>query len=198
LASLRGGIFLWGAQMPQRDDLEFNKFDDHHGGKFPAVRMVTDAHSHINSGRSFMVGDIFLAIPNDGVAEGLFQLTNEMHGFLIASSQGDFEVRIFEDPTFSNAGTPMTILNKKRDSNKVSGTTVTHTPTLTDDGLALPPAFIVGGTGGNASGGQGDSFSSEIIFAAGKTYLFRLVNKSGQAATMMGRLEWYEPDAAAP
>lgn len=184
--------------MPHRDDLELNKFDDHHDGKFPASRIVTDAHSHINSGRAFMVGDIFYAIPNNGVAEGIFQLTNEIHAFLNVASQGDFEIHIFEDVTFSAAGTAMTIFNKNRNADQVSGAVVTHTPTITADGTEFPPTFVPGGTGGNSIGNQSDSFSSEIIFAAGKSYLFRIKNTSGQAAIMMGRLEWYEPDAVAP
>lgn len=184
--------------MTAINDLEYNKFDDHHDGRFPAVRTVTDAHSNINSGKAFMVGDIFTGIANDGSAEGLFQATNEMHGFLQAASQGDFEIRIFEEPTFSAAGTAMTVLNKNRNSSIASGTTVTHTPTLTDDGTPFPPAFVAGGSGGNAAGAQSTAFLGEIIFKANTNYLFRLINKSGQAATMMGRLEWYEPDAVAP
>lgn len=185
--------------MAHREDLEFRKFDQSHVGVFAPVTTVTEAHYAINNGIGFMVGDIFEGIANDGEAVGLIQVgDNEIHAFLNVASQGDFYVRMYEAPTVTAVGTALTIFNKNRESVIVSGVTVTHTPTVSANGTELPPAFIHGGTGGNAQGGQGDNFSSEIVLARNKNYLFKLINKSGGAATMMGRLEWYEPDLLLP
>jgi len=180
-----------------REDFELEKFHTHHEGGLVFIQIVDSGHAHINNGFGFVVGDIFYAVADEGVAEGLFQVTNQMHINLSVVSQGDCEIRVFENPTFSAAGTAMTIFNKNRESNKVSGATVTHTPTLTDDGTELTPTFVAGGTGGNATGGQGENFAGESILKAGNNYLFRIINKSGQARTIGARLVWYEPEAVA-
>ena len=182
----------------QRDDAELAKFSQHHEGGLILVNTIGSTHTHINNGFGFVVGDIFYAIPDDGVAEGLFQVANQMHMNLSVISQGDCEVRIFENPIWSNVGVAMDIFNKNRESNKVSGATVTHTPVLTDDGTELTPTFIVGGTGGNAAGGEGENFAGETVLKAGNNYLFRIINKSGQARTIGARLVWYEPEVVAP
>ena len=182
----------------QRDDAELAKFHQHHEGGLIFSQIIPSDHAHINEGFGFVVGDIFYAIPDDGVAEGLFQISNEMHMHLNVVSQGDCEVRVFENPIFSAAGTPMTVFNKNRSSDKVSGATVTHTPTLTNDGTELTPLFVAGGSGGNASGGEGENFAGETVLKADNNYLFRIINKSGQARTIGARLAWYEPKAAAP
>lgn len=184
--------------MPHRDDAELAKFEASNGfgDGLVSVRIVNIEHSVINNGAAFQVGDIFEGIANDGVAEGLFQVTNEMHVVLQVVSVGDCYLRIFENPTFSAAGTPMTIFNKNRTSTKPSGNTVTHTPTLTDDGTELTPTFIPGGSGGTATSAQTVGFAGEAILKAGNDYLFRIINKSGQARTIGAKLEWYEPALA--
>ena len=178
------------------NDLEHSKFEESGADGLVSSRIINIEHSVINNGASFQVGDIFYAIPDDGVAEGLFQIANEMHVVLEVVSVGDCELRIFENPEFSNAGTAMTIFNKNRTSIKTSGNTVTHTPTLTDDGTELTPTFIAGGSGGTATSAQTLGFAGELILKAGNDYLFRIINKSGQARTIGAKLEWYEPALA--
>ena len=75
---------------------------------------------------------------------------------------------------------------------------MSHTPAGTGDGTELPPAFMAGGSGGNAQGGQSDSFGREWILNGTKKYLIRVINVSGLSTAISANIEWYEPSAVAP
>lgn len=181
--------------MPQRNDLELAKFDQYSDY---AVRVIETDHARVHEGVSFIAGGLFTGIANNAVVEFLIQSASIIHFLPNVSVSGDAEVYLFEDTTFSAAGTPVTKFNKNRNSTKVSDAVITHTPTITADGTQFPPNFIPGGHGGIAIGGEDGGYSREIISAIGKVYLLRIKNVSGIAATICPKIEWYEPSAVAP
>lgn len=181
--------------MPQINDLEHKKFEQYSDY---AVRIVDTVHVRIHEGKSFIAGGIFNGIANNASIEFLVQVVNVMHAIADISVSGDCEIHMFENPTWSDVGISAPSFNKNRNSLVVTGATLTHSPTITDDGTEFPPNFIPGGSGGNALGGQGKGFESEMLFKPGNSYLLRVTNVSGVAATICPKIEWYEPAATVP
>lgn len=181
--------------MPHVDDLELGKFELFSNY---ASRVILTEHARIHEGKAFSAGLYNAALGNNASIEILIQPVNAMHMIFGASAGGDCEVHRFEGTTFSAAGGALTAFNKNRFSLIESGATITSAPTLTVDGTELPPGFIPGGFGGNATGGQDGGYEREMILNSTEVYLFRLTNISGISAPANSIIEWYEPAAVAP
>jgi len=180
--------------MPQRDDMELAKFEEHSDY---AMRTIETEHAWIHKGNGFVAGNLNLAVANNASVEILVESANSMHALVQVAGGGDLIVRFFEDTT-KTVGTPLTVFNKNRYSSIVSGAAISHTPTGSGDGTEFPPALVAGGSGGNAQGGQSDSFGREWILNGTKKYLMRITNISGVSVAISANLEWYEPEAVAP
>lgn len=161
-----------------------------------ASSVITIIHEHqkVHEGRYFSGGVYNAALADTASIEILIQTGDQaFHTKLEASASGDTLIYIFEDTTFSAAGTAVTMSNHNRDSVKAFDGTVTHTPTLTTDGTQLNGvSFIAAGT--KHTGGGGDfGFSNEYILAPNTDYLFRITNVSGGAIKIAASVEGYLP-----
>jgi hypothetical protein len=103
---------------------------------------------------------------------------------------------LYEDTTFSVAGTPVVPRNRNRFSSNVSDATVTHGPTITLVGTTLFVGFIPAGSGNKPPAGDLSSFE-EWILLPNTVYLLRLVNNLENSATPATvSVNFYEPGAA--
>jgi hypothetical protein len=87
-------------------------------------------------------------------------------------------------------GTPITAINKNRNSLITSQSAALSNPTVTTLGTPILSQILIGGEGKKAGGGAVGS--SDLILKPLTTYLFRLtnVNSTDHAAEIV--LEWYE------
>lgn len=115
------------------------------------------------------------------------------HTVFDVSAGGDCEVFLYEGTTTSDVGTAMSEVNLNRASTRTSGTTVTHTPTVSAVGVQLTNYWIPGGTGPKSGGGGSTPRpGTEWIFDKGETYLIRTTNRAGAAKPVGVVIEWYE------
>jgi hypothetical protein len=166
--------------------------DDHVG----ALIQIVSAHHLIHHGLRFTASRS-AAIGDGQSVEYLIRCANvskEFHMQVIAANSRACTIFFFENPTVVAEGTPVTVLNRNRDSAESANITLFHTPTLGGDGTALQTEQV-GTTGGSAIPGvQRDT--DEWNLKANEDYLVRLTNAGGGAGTATVRFEWYEiPDA---
>ena len=161
-----------------------------------ANQLVTiDAvHHRIHEGSLFSTGASAAALSNSGSLEFLIQTpaapsSIHLRGTVTLGGDGNFS--FFEGTTFSAAGTAAGAVDHNRTTANTANGTFTHTPTLTDDGTQLFYSEILGGTGGNAVGGNVSSFK-EWILAPSTNYLLRLTNTSGQARVAIISIDFYD------
>lgn len=163
--------------------------------QYPPNKEIIDySHQKVHEGRFFSGGFYNSAVADTASINLLIQnSTYYSHVKITIASSGDALLYIFEDTTFSNAGTTVSMVNHNRASAKVFSGTVTHTPTITGDGTQLNgPSLLPAGT--KHAGGGGDSgFANEIILDLNTNYLFRLTNVSGSNSKMHIHIEGYQP-----
>jgi len=162
---------------------------------FNSISTIDEAHRRIHAGQSFYAGYLWgegSNIADNASAELLIQVGAEsMHTIYEVAAGGDAEVRVFEAPTVSTAGTSVTAFNKARYSANASNATLTRDPSISADGTALPAKFLPGGTF-LSTGSQDGGFNRETILNANTDYLFRVTNRAGSAQPMSISMEWYE------
>ena len=101
----------------------------------------------------------------------------------VLSSGGDALLEVFQGPTLTSDGTPLTLLQLNQLSTNTPKSLAFHTPTITDPGTRLFPLFIPGGSGGVAIGGTSSPFQ-RLIALPGTDYLIRGTNIAGNAKSM--------------
>jgi len=155
---------------------------------------IEATHHRVHEGAFFSLGVASGTLANNASLEILIQTPADfgIHMRGIASCGGDATIDWFEGTTFSAAGTAITPANRNRQSANVARGTWTHTPTLTADGTSLFSTYILGGTGGNATGGSTGIFE-EWILDQSQTYLLRLTNISGLVKVATLNIDFYDP-----
>lgn len=160
--------------------------------KSGAMVSVDNAHHEVHEGNMYIIHRMVDTLADDASINILLRnLEEEIHTVWFVAAGGDAQFFVYENPTISNNGTTVPVYNVNRGSANTSFVLATHTPTVGGVGTQLLGKFLPGGTGGNAGGGslrQG----TELILGAGRTYLFRLTNISGQAKVGCVIIEFYE------
>lgn len=156
---------------------------------------ITWEHSLIHEGKVFYCSHLLGSgseLANGASLDILVQAASGMHIVFDVASGGNAEVYFFRSPIFSAAGTAMSCANKNEYSSNTTSATITHTPTITDDGTQLSSHFLPGGTRGSSTGGQNGTYNREIILKDGLAYMSRLTNTSGVSQPVSFSMEWYE------
>lgn len=156
---------------------------------------IDTVHDQIHKGRYFSGGFYNAAVLNAASIDLLVVLgtTNTFHTLFSGACGGDSVLQIFEDPTYSAAGTAVVMSNHNRSSAKVFDGTVTSMPTITTTGNQVNgTVFVPGGQKAQSSGGSG-TFSSEFILKVSTTYLFRLTNIAGATKPVSAMVMGYQP-----
>jgi hypothetical protein len=154
---------------------------------------VADTHTRIHSGEIFASGAILASLNNDAnfnvsvtTAAGDFP-----HFIVNPVSDGSSDFEVYEGATVSE-GTLMTPTNRKRYSTRQQGSALRKSPTIASVGTKIFETHIAGATGPmGGAGSASDDFAAEWILDEGKTYLFRLINRAGQARRVGMNFLWY-------
>lgn len=104
---------------------------------------------------------------------------------------GDAEGFMYEGATVSG-GTPITAINFRRDSDRVSESAALIQPTVSSLGTLILSQILPGGTGKKAAGAEGRT--GRLYLKPLTTYLFRVTNRdeNNTAHAIEIILEWYE------
>lgn len=147
-------------------------------------RQADDPHSRIHQGVLYSASEIVDALADDAPFDMI--ITTPADDWPHVAPEPSFDASadflIYEAPTFDGDGTSVDVINHNRNSQNTFGGAVVHTPTVTAVGTQiLISDHVPGGTGGNASGSTAGQFANEFILKPSTSYLFRLINRSGQA-----------------
>ena len=144
------------------------------------LKMMDAVHANTHAGIVFEAQHEGAAVTAGASIEMLIQLNARypVHCKPFSKSEGPSELFLFEQPTFSAAGTAVTSYNRNRRAFAgAANTVVTHTPTTSNDGTQLTssPVYSPSGPGQTSAGGDTGGFS-EWILREGYSYLLRLTN----------------------
>ena len=110
-----------------------------------------------------------------------------------AVADGKAYIDIYEGATVSASGTELTQYNRSRGSAKTNGSTIYHTPTVTDTGTVISYGLMAGGEApGHRSIGGAGGIGADFIFKGDTIYLFRITNKSGSASDISIHLDTWD------
>lgn len=160
-----------------------------------ALVTVCMVHRQIHRGLLFEAGYRDLTVADDASASVLIQAAagQTAHMQFTITAGGDAEVDLYEGPTFSSAGTAVSATNRNRGSSNTAQATITHTPTVSDNGTLLGGGLLVGGTGFITVGSSSSCFH-EWILAGGEDYLLVVTNRSGSTQPVGASIVFYEPE----
>ena len=159
------------------------------------ISNIDYVHAQTHAGR-FFSGGIYNASVANGVSLDVLIQTGvqSFHAKFDLVTSGDATVRLYENATFSAAGSAVTMSNHNRSSSKVFVGTVTSTPTITATGTQLNgTGYIPAGMKNQTVGGD-FGFSNEFVLKTSTVYLVRLTNDSGATAKMQISVAGYEPN----
>jgi hypothetical protein len=95
-------------------------------------------------------------------------------------------VALYEDAVYTG-GTPVTPINRNRDSDNVSTATHIMNPSVTTTGTLLETFYVNAG-----STTQAERATDEFILKSKKKYLVSITADGGSAAKFSGAMHWYE------
>ena len=164
-----------------------------------AITVIQEPHRMAHDGFMHSVTAKFAALADTASLELLLTVPAGVYPHLnkwrSSFGRGDIDIVGYEAPTVSDVGTAMPSLNTNRNSSRVPGMTVSHTPTTSADGslihtIWVPPTGT--GTGQSANGVANVEAGEEWILPASTQYLWRITNNSGATIPVSFDLIWYE------
>jgi hypothetical protein len=101
----------------------------------------------------------------------------------VLSSGGNALLEVFLNPTITDDGTALGILQVNQNSALTPNFTSFHSPSLSADGALIFRTLVPGGTGPSAVGGASSPFQ-RLMTIPSANYLIRATNISGQSQPM--------------
>ena len=160
------------------------------------LRIIDTVHSEIHEAEHYFVedydGDVdatdkywLIKAPNTAVrAHIVFTFAASLNG----------TAYVYENPTVSNNGTPLTEINNDRNSANTATVSVFRDPTVSNDGTQLKVVVIgsdsVNPSGSRAIGGAG-SRDEELILEQNEDYLVKFTAITNNTRVSVG-MYWYE------
>lgn len=137
-------------------------------------------HDKIHASEAFGVSTYFTSVAT--AATRSFLILNgehQLHTLFVATAGNgaDLIAELFETPTYSAVGTPLTINNRRLSSTKTSGASCYHTPTVSVAGTQKFARVIPFGQPATPSVAD----RLEWILTPNTNYLFRVTNKGSTA-----------------
>lgn len=112
--------------------------------------------------------------------------------YSIGADDGPLDIYLFEAPTISDNGTPMTVVNRNRESSNVSNFSVFAAPTVSADGTELfVNGVLASGTGPTLSA-QESGDDTIWILAPNTDYIFKIHNDGAGTANVWAHFAWHE------
>jgi hypothetical protein len=156
-----------------------------------ATRSESVFHDKIHAGEAFNASHEFASVAAAASVYLLIQVGDNplhMHPIVVAGGGADLLVEIFETPTFSAAGTGVSVANHLFSSSKTSGATITHTPTTSADGTRKNGRVVPYGQ--HAAAGEGGRV--EWVLTKNTNYLVKITDKASTGSHLIGaELEYY-------
>lgn len=158
--------------------------------------VIDTVHKYVHSGNYFSGGVYSNAVANNGTLTILVQNGADfMHAVFSGGVTGNSTIKLFENPIFSVAGTAVTMSNHNRNSAKVLLATVTHTPTVSNNGSQINgTGLMAGGEKSKAIGSEFGGFGSEFVLAKNTNYLIQITNNAGVSIEADMHLNCYQPN----
>ncbi len=159
-----------------------------------ASRIIVYEHAKVHDGNAFSVSNRFTSIAAGNTVEILLQNPagnfSHLRNYKFISTVAPGDVVLYEGPTFTDAGTGLTEHNLRRSSSNTAGLTVTHSPTVTDNGTELEADLI---SGERRAGGAATETVEEWLLNTGTDYLLEYTNNSNATADFVTfNAFWYE------
>jgi len=157
---------------------------------------VVDELSHaVHEGRAFMVSTTGV-IDSEASINMLGRTGDkEVHfaGFQISASDGNLSVHMYESPTTTADGTPVTIVARNRASSIVPTHKVFSGPTVTGVGTILEHSHVysTGSQGAHLSAGQG-ALSEDWVLKPNTDYLIEITNDGAGDLNFVAKFIWAE------
>jgi hypothetical protein len=158
------------------------------------IQTIDYGHHEVHSGSHFFWTDFDDDV--DTASPKYYRLTTAnttswVHLTLALYSEGVGTWQLFENPTVDSAGTPATVFNNDRNSNKTAGMVVAYDSTSTSDGTLIKVWRTGSGTTNPSRVGVESGRDSEIILKQNEDYFLKFTPDSDNAKTKID-FEWYE------
>ena len=161
----------------------------------PVIDIV---HRRVHLGEMFSADRLDPALADQAMIQVLLKVQSSQaaHARIGVAIGGDGYLYVYENPTISANGTPLTPLNRNRilADSRPATTLVYYAPTITGTGTELGVRFLPGGNVVWFSTGVRSGFEQEWVFKPGNNYLIRLKNVSGLVNPANIHVDFYEPD----
>jgi hypothetical protein len=153
---------------------------------------LDDAHYHIHDGSHFFANH-FLADLDIATPFVILLQTGENEIHLLDEIQvtETLKVEIYEDTTFSAAGTSIPIANRNRNSDRLTQLTLTHTPTITGAGNKISDIYIIAASLGANLNPIANRSNAELILKSNSVYQIILTTLADDNAVPIV-LDYYE------
>lgn len=167
--------------------LSEEEFEDPVSG---AVETIDAPHTEIHNGRFFLYSGqvtlnnaatkkFLITVPNSAVFTHMIPAK--------VRATGEANIAIYEGPTVSNEGTPVTMLNRNRNSSNVNATLLKEDPTADPNGTLIYVEHF-----GSGQKSQGESRGeSEFILKTNTKYLI-IITSEAASNDISFLIDWYE------
>jgi len=146
-------------------------------------------HAQVHKGNHFFVKSFAEITGASTTAEFLIKTGAKFpHARVIATSNAEFIIDIYEGTTVSADGTPVTVFNNDRNSATTATVSLFTSPTITGDGTLLWRSKL--GDSGNPAGSL--QTSQELIAKDNENYLLRITKVTSGTHYIDYDFFWYE------
>ena len=156
-----------------------------------AIEVISYEHHEIHSGSHYFVKTVIELSGAGDIEYFMFRTpdtSKRVHAQARIGGNAEFDIEIFEDPTTTADGTPVTTINNERDSANTSELLAFGAPTVTADGDRIWYGRI--GTGRDATVSAATGY--EILAATDTDYLFKVTKAASGDGYVDVDFSWYE------
>lgn len=165
--------------------------------RFKAIVALTVQNQRIQDGLMYEASRYVASVANNANVDVLIRVgAKPQHLCAKLSAGGDALFGLYEAPTVTNDGTPITAFNRNREVVTPPLSVFTHSPTVTAPGVAVRQQLLPGGSGNGSQGRVLDDVD-EWVLKRNTAYLLRLTNLGGNGQPLYVGDLFYEFDQAA-
>lgn len=160
-------------------------------GVLGEVETLAHEHAHVHDGSSFLASDMQTMSQNTSYRYALSVPSGTLtaHFFWRVTTTSQFYIELFESPTTVTGGTPLTALNRNRNSVNGPILTITKGVSAVADGTRMLVERVGSGTVGTRVGGNSQQIE-EWLLKPGLTYLFHVRCETAGAVAV--QMQWYQ------
>lgn len=191
-------VLLYGVLASDGETLKLCKVDGS-----GSLIYISHQHSKVHQGVYYNTGHYFDSVADATTVFVYLKLSANFdnHAVIQVGNGGDAKLDLYEDPTTTDNGTSISIINHNRvlalaSPITASSSTAFHTPSFNSPsvyGTQLIPGLVLpGGTKDKGGGAISEAAGEQWVFAAGHNYLIAITNMSGSAQDISVDIAYYE------